>query len=54
MIKIDLSYMIKKGEYSQKISCYKTHVKLWNNNKTEGFTLVLQNYLEELQAQLKN
>ena len=37
----DLNYAIKTREYSCKISCYKTQLKVWGDNSMEGCTLVL-------------
>ena len=50
----DLDYAIKIGEYSCKISRYKTQRKVWGDNDVKGYALVLQHCLEELQTELKN
>ena len=49
-----LDYAIETGEYSRKISCHETQLKMCDDNKVKGYTLVLQKCLEELQAKLKN
>ena len=50
----DLDYVVETGEYSRKISCYKTQLEAWSNNDAKGYTLVLQHYPDKLQAELKN
>ena len=50
----DLNYTIETWEYSCKISCYEKQLKVWGDNDTKGYMLVLQHCLKELQAELKN
>ena len=50
----DLDYTIKTGEFSRKISRYKTQVEVWGDNNAKEYALVLQHCPEELQAELKN
>ena len=50
----DLDYAIETGEYSRKISRYKTQLEVRGDNDAKGYTLVLQHCPEELQAELKN
>ena len=50
----DLDYAIKTGEYSRKISCYNTQLKMWGDSNAKGYALVLQHCPKELQAELKN
>ena len=38
----DLNYAIETGEYSRKISRYKTQLKVWGDNNAKGYTLVLR------------
>ena len=44
----DLDYAVETGEYSRKISCYETQLKVWGDNDAKGFSLVLQHCFEEL------
>ena len=53
-VKDDLDYAIETGEYSRKISCYETQLKIWGDNNAKGYALVLQHCPEELQTELKN
>ena len=50
----DLDYTIKTGEYSRKISYYKTQLEVWGDNNVKGYSLDLQHCPEKLQAKLKN
>ena len=50
----DLDYAVETGEYSRKISCYKTQLETWSVNDAEGYALVLQHCPNKLQAKLKN
>ena len=44
----------KTGEYSLKISHYKTQLEVWGGNHTKGYALVFQHCPEKLQAELTN
>ena len=50
----NLDYAIETGEYSSKISCYKTQLRVWGDNDTKGYMLDHQHCPEELQAELKD
>jgi hypothetical protein len=50
----DRHYVIKTEEYSCKISCYNTQIKVGGDNNTKGYMIVLQQCPEELQAKLEN
>ena len=50
----DLDYAVETGEYSRKISRYKTQLRAWSNNDAKRYALVLQHCPDKLQAELKN